>query len=792
MNTKPTCGLVACCFSVLIVGLAGLTVHPKDAVAAAGRGQTTSSSRPTGGESIETPALRFSISPRNGQYEILDKQSKVEWDSNPFHQRLGEVTLNAAGQKPSFSLDRPEIRRVDSGLELTFHPLIKQSAAWVRVLVRPIDNGNTLEFSYASSPDLPVESIRLLDQAFWVTDQERGYIVVPTRMGQLLPADSGKAFQETFDTYANEGCDMEMLGVVKRGAALLVTWDDPYVEAEIRSTLPSAGPLAGRQVLAASLAMRRSAKSFRLHFEGPGDYTTIAKAYRKVAAERGWLVTWKEKLQGHPERALLFGAVDFRVGTLRRRMNAASTQELSVEIEETFPEAAQIAEHLKNDLHLDKVLFLVSAWIRRGYDNQHPDILPAAPECGGDRGLADLSRRVMRLGYLLSLHDNYQDIYRDSPSWNEGLIMKNPDGSLARGGVWMGGQAYLICSQMGLELAERPQNLPAVKALTEANSYFIDTTFAAPLMECSDPRHPLRRQDDMHWKQALADYARKMFGIFGSEDGDEWAIPHSDYFEGLVGVRGQYFWDAKFQQEFAGTEIPLFELVYRDTIALYAKYGYDIFQAADFVLYHLSIGRPLIYSPIPAHLYWREATPIAQPPHGVTRNSPQDGALFTRADHGWAEGLPPLDRFIKNTYEILSPLNELTAQMEMTQHRFLTPDRKVQLSVFGEGAEAVQVVVNASSRDYRCASRDSGTVVLPPYGFLVESPTFVAFHARNWADLSYADPPLFTLRSLDGKPLNHSSQIRLYHGFGDPRIRVGPTTRRVEKDAVVSSASGNL
>jgi hypothetical protein len=250
-------------------------------------------------------------------------------------------------------------------------------------------------------------------------------------MGQLIPADSGKAFQETFDTYDNEGCDMEMLGVVKQGSALLVTWEDPYVEAEVRSTFPSSGPLAHRQVLSASLTLRRSAKSFRLQFEGFGDYVTIAKAYRKVAAERGWVVPWKEKLQGHPERARLFGAVDFRVGTLRRRMNAASTQEESVLIEETFPEAAQVAEHLKIDLKLDKVLFLVSGWIRRGYDNQHPDILPSAPECGGDAGLADMVQRVIRMGYLLSLHDNYQDIYRNSPSWNEDLIMKKPGGSLA-------------------------------------------------------------------------------------------------------------------------------------------------------------------------------------------------------------------------------------------------------------------------------------------------------------------------------------------------------------------------
>ena len=431
MNTKSTSSMLACCCSVLIVGLAGSAVHPEDAVAVGGPGQNTSSPRATGEESIETPYIRFSISPRNGQYEIVDKQSNALWNSNPFHERLGEITLNAAGQKHSVSLDRSEIRRVDSGLELTFHPLIEQSAAWVQVLIRPLDNGKTLEFSYASSPDVPVESVRLLDQAFWVTDQESGYVVVPTRMGQLIPADSGKAFQETFDTYDNEGCDMEMLGVVKQGSALLVTWEDPYVEAEVRSTFPSSGPLAHRQVLSASLTLRRSAKSFRLQFEGFGDYVTIAKAYRKVAAERGWVVPWKEKLQGHPERARLFGAVDFRVGTLRRRMNAASTQEESVLIEETFPEAAQVAEHLKIDLKLDKVLFLVSGWIRRGYDNQHPDILPSAPECGGDAGLADMVQRVIRMGYLLSLHDNYQDIYRNSPSWNEDLIMKKPGGSLA-------------------------------------------------------------------------------------------------------------------------------------------------------------------------------------------------------------------------------------------------------------------------------------------------------------------------------------------------------------------------
>ena len=110
---------------------------------------------------------------------------------------------------------------------------------------------------------------------------------------------------------------------------------------------------------------------------------------------------------------------------------------------------------------------------------------------GGDAGFADCARRVMKLGYLFSPHDNYQDIYRDSPSWSEDFIMKTADGKLVKGGVWDGGRAYITCSRQAVELARRPQNLEAVKKLTGANSYFIDTTYAAGLSECFDPRHPL-------------------------------------------------------------------------------------------------------------------------------------------------------------------------------------------------------------------------------------------------------------------------------------------------------------
>ena len=348
--------------------------------------------------------------------------------------------------------------------------------------------------SYQADEALQVTSISLLEDLLGATDAGKGYVIVPVREGLLVPADSGLSFTHRFGTFEYEGCHMEMLGIVQGGAAVMITWHDPYVAAELKSAVAETPSSAGRQRLSASLVLGKSAKSFRIRLLGQGDYVTIGKAYRQVAQEKGWLVTWDEKLKDHPERAKLFGAVNYKLwSTLDRRMNEESTKEESVRVNWTFDEAAQVAEHLKRDLKLDKVLFIMGGWIHRGYDNQHPDILPTAPECGGDAAFADCARRVRNLGYLFCLHDNYQDIYRDSPSWDENLIMKNADGTLALGGRWAGGRAYLTCSQMALDLAQRPQNLPAVKDLSAADAYFIDTTYAAGLQECFDPAHPLTR-----------------------------------------------------------------------------------------------------------------------------------------------------------------------------------------------------------------------------------------------------------------------------------------------------------
>jgi hypothetical protein len=755
-------------------------------VALAGRGAEST----TPPAKLETRYFRLTLSGITGHCEILDKETQVIWRPPPEQLRFGEVSFAFRGETRNANLTSSDVQTTATDLSASFHPITSDRSVSLRLKARALPDQRTLEFSYEADRDLDVQSVTLLENLCQATDKSGGYLLVPVREGLLIPADSGLEFSRNFDTYAYEGCHMAMLGAVQGGSAALFNWTNPYIAAQVKSVLNTNELFSEKQRLVASLVLRKSARSFRLQFLGKGDHVAIAKAYRPIAQEKGWMVTWDQKLRTHPERAQLFGAANIKLWSmLERTMNEASTEEESVRTNWTFEEAALVAEHYKRDLKLDKVLFTMGGWIHRGYDNQHPDILPTAPECGGDVAFSNCVRRVMNLGYLCCLHDNYQDIYRDSPSWSERFIMKTADGKLARGGHWAGGMAFLTCSQMALGLAQRPQNLPAVRELSHANSYFIDTTYAAGLQECYDPAHALTRADDLKWKQAISDYARGVFGVFGSECGREWAIPHSDFFEGLTGVDGHYYHDAKLVSALGATVVPMFDLVYRDCIAMYGKYGFDPQKVAEYVLFHISIGRPLNYHDIPPHLYWQG------PPAQEEKRRPEadaesvgDPALFARSDNGWASGRPLIDRFLKNTYEVLSPLNELTARMVMTQHEFLTSDRKVQHTVFNKGTNQVDVVVNFGTTNFVWNSKIGGQVLLPPYGFVAECPTFAAFHALSWNGLSYDSAPLFTLQASDKKPLAVSRQIRVYHAFGTEQVRIGTATRAVWQEALVGPA----
>ena len=618
--------------------------------------------------------------------------------------------------------------------------------------------------------------VRLLDRAFWTTGSAGGTAVVPHRLGLLIEAGSGAPEVRQFCHYTvhKEGYSMAFCGMTQGASALLVTWDDLHARLEI-AHLPAAHRSAERHaagephipagaLIAPSLVFRGERGSFSVHVLGQGDYVAIAKAYREIAKARGLVVPWSEKRKRSPGVEVLKGAADFKPFVLRRTLPGAyrnPTDREIVDVAYTAEEAAALAEHWHRDLGIDRALVVLAGWIRRGYDNQHPDILPAAPEIGGDEGVARAAERIKACGYLFGLHDNYQDMYRDAPSWDENCLIHLRDGAPMKGGVWLGGQAYHMTGQAGLELARRPQNLPEVKRRFSPTAYFIDTTLASPLFESWAPT-PQTKDEDLATRRALLDFARELFGVVGSEEGVEWGVPYADYFEGIM--------SHKFKSPVDAPVVPLFPIVFGDCVQLlphqadvlrphHAKWVLDSILYAALPLYHF--GR---------HLYHLEEAPA---------ETPGPESAFARADGGWAEGLHPTDRFIKNTYEVLSHLNRAVSDSPMTDHKRLAPDGSLQMSRFGD----FRVIVN-----YGPEAREVEGALLPAYGFLVDGPTFVAFHALRRAGVDYPGGALFTVRSLDGAPIERSRRVRIYHGFGPTCINVAGRVLDVARETVVSIA----
>lgn len=582
---------------------------------------------------------------------------------------------------------------------------------------------------------------------------------------------------------------MNMLGFLKRGAALVADWDDFYVFPEVESRLEPGS--SNVQRISTTFLLRRSARSVRLTPLGKGDWNTVAAGYRRIAEAKGLAVTMRDKVRRNARAERMLGAANVKLWTcLARRMSEDSTKEESVTVRWTFDEAAAIAEHLHKDLGIDRCLFTIGGWTEGGYDCRHPDNLPANPECGGNAALTAAIRRIQSLDYVASLHDNYQDMYHDAKSWNPDFIEKKPDGSIIRGGRWLGGRAYMVCAPKQVELAMRPQNLPEIQKLFGPWSYFIDTTYAVGPRECADPKHPIGRNEDVAFKSQLSDKARELFGLFGSECGREWALPHSDFFEGLVGVSGRHFHNLK-AETLGAKVIPFWEMVYHDCQVCYGKYGYPANQAADYVAHHVLCARPLHYHSMPDHLYWKQpATTDAKGKRDGKTPLDASRTCFTRTDQGWAEGLHPTDAFLKTTQEVLGPLNLATAYDRLTRLEFLTPNGSVCRAVYGHGDAATCVTVNFGANDAPVDSQLGGKVLLPAWGFVIDGPRFAAFYAKRWNGRDYANGALFSLQCLEDKSLRQATRLRIFHGFGDPQIAWRGATHEVRREQVVSVSPG--
>ena len=188
-------------------------------------------------------------------------------------------------------------------------------------------------------------------------------------------------------------------------------------------------------------------------------------------------------------------------------------------------------------------------------------------------------------------------------------------------------------------------------------------------------------------------------------------------------------------------------------------------------------GRRKLFRDVPSHQGRHHIGTLIRHGESIEFEPPDTNptsGCFARGDDGWGAHLVPTDRVIKNTWEVLTWLNRITHDRPMSSHAFL--EEGVERTTFGDAV----VTVNYAEKPYSV----DGTV-LPQFGFLVASPTFEAFHTLRHRGIDYPGGAMFTVRSLDEKPISESRRTRIFHAFGRNRIALGNEVVSVVRERVV-------
>jgi hypothetical protein len=302
-------------------------------------------------------------------------------------------------------------------------------------------------------------------------------------------------------------------------------------------------------------------RTVRYHFQ-PGSYVQLAKTFRAYAQHHGLFRSLAEKIGEFP------AADNLRGGSILSLMLADSTSRdryedmlcvvppeiaqceqpcLATDI--SFDRAALFIEQAKA-LGLKRGLVNIRGWIKGGYDESHPDIWPPEPALGRIDTLKQLLGEPDPI--LAVLHDNYQDMYCQSASYPQGII-ETQAGEHLHGGVWAGGQSFILNSRHSLNYARR--NWEQIATLNP-RGMFIDTTTATQLYESYATGDTLTRDQDLANKIALLKFYKTRGQVLGSEEGQDFGLAWLDWIENR-------------HRHIKNESIPLWPLVYHDAAFCY-------------------------------------------------------------------------------------------------------------------------------------------------------------------------------------------------------------------------------
>jgi len=401
---------------------------------------------------------------------------------------------------------------------------------------------------------------------------------------------------------------------------------------------------------AASAAWQKSMRQWQggrcvsIRFTG-GGYVGQAKAFRAWARGHGLFTSLREKEEARPPLGNLIGGRNLAffqgytahahrhiIAGLRHVTPEMEAEEGTFKVLIPFRDVLTAIEEARA-AGMTKGYFTLRGWLNGGYDERHPDTWPHEPALGSE----DELRRYFNQGdaFVPLLHDNFQDMYPQSPSFPR-YVQKDWAGELKAGGTWHGGRCYVVNSEKALEYVRRNWETHRHYG---PRGVFVDCIGGAHLQEDYAPDHLLTRARDAEGKLEQVRFYRRQGLIAGTEWGSDFSINDIDFYETRSNPAPR-------------RAIPLWPLVYHDA-AVMLRYGTGTadFEAADDL----------------ADLLWGYAKLW---PCGDLANWRKRREAFRRS-------------FVVDAW------HERVGRDEMTHHRYLDPAGRVEQTEFSSGASII-------------------------------------------------------------------------------------------------------
>jgi hypothetical protein len=447
--------------------------------------------------------------------------------------------------------------------ELVFDVSVQEGEAVVRQLDWPkeLDPSEPFEYTVLSN-----RWGTLLPRKW---PREYSPIRAMTKEGKIDPSDVSVVESNLIESWS-----MSWWGFQKGPAAMMVIVETPD-DAAYKFHHPAGGPTVmgprWRDVLGAFSYPR----ALRMICFPKGNYVTMAKRYRRHVMDSGQFVSLKEKIAREPLVKEMIGTphtrlhilTNYRPGSFRYDPKNPERNYRVVTFEQREAELRRLKQR-----GLDRLYVCLAAWPYRGYDRQHPDELPPAPEGGGWEGMKRFGDAMRELHYLFVLHDQYRDFYTDSPSFQEQFAIHEEDAVRpplvfpgSRFGQsksayipmmdhWDGGLMGYLNPRFQLGHLVKNYRLMFAHGIRPQGAY-LDVFGYIPPDRDFNPQHPATRADSMRFRAACFRWVRNNLGLVGTEAAADWVIPYVDFGSGNPG-RG------------TAIPVPLYQLVYHDAIVI--------------------------------------------------------------------------------------------------------------------------------------------------------------------------------------------------------------------------------